>query len=69
MKYYVRTTGERTLDDSYSQIEYELLLDKEHKPIESFMKQLPVDFLGFTEIGGVGEMIYTAVRFPASAKR
>ena len=29
------------------------------------MKQLPVDFLGFTEIGGVGEMIYTAVRFPA----
>lgn len=40
MKYYVRTTGERTLDDSYSQIEYELLIDKEHKPIESFMKQL-----------------------------
>lgn len=29
------------------------------------MKQLPVDFLGFTEIGGIGEMIYTAVRFPA----
>ncbi len=29
------------------------------------MKKLPVDFLSFTEIGGVGEMIYTAVRFPA----
>ena len=29
------------------------------------MKQLPTDFLSFTEIGGVGEMIYTAVRFPA----
>lgn len=29
------------------------------------MKQLPTDFLSFTEIGGVGEMIYTAARFPA----
>lgn len=28
------------------------------------MKELPVDFFSFTEIGGVGEMIYTAVRFP-----
>ena len=28
------------------------------------MKKLPVDNLGFTEIGGVGDMIYRAVRFP-----
>ena len=28
------------------------------------MKQLPTDFFSFTEIGGVGEMIYKAVRFP-----
>jgi hypothetical protein len=28
------------------------------------MKQLPVDQFSFTEIGGVGEMIYRAVRFP-----
>ena len=28
------------------------------------MKKLPVDFFSFTEIGGVGEMIYKAVRFP-----
>ena len=28
------------------------------------MKKLPVENLGFTEIGGVGEMIYRAVRFP-----
>lgn len=29
------------------------------------MKSLPVDNLGFVEIGGVGEMIYKAVRFPS----
>ena len=40
MKYYVRTTLERQLDSSYSQIEYELLVDYEHKPVESFFKQL-----------------------------
>ena len=40
MKYYVRTTEERKLDNSYSQIEYELLIDKDHKPIDSFIKQL-----------------------------
>ena len=40
MKYYVRTTGERKLGDSYSQIEYELLIDKDHKPVDSFIKQL-----------------------------
>ena len=28
------------------------------------MKRLPVDNLGFTEISGVGEMVYRAVRFP-----
>ena len=40
MKYYVRTTGDRELDSSYSQIEYTLLIDKEHKPVESFIDQL-----------------------------
>ncbi len=29
------------------------------------MKSLPVDNLGLVEIGGVGEMIYQAIRFPA----
>ena len=42
MKYYVRTTLERELDSTYSQIEYELLVDKEHKPVESFIKQLEI---------------------------
>lgn len=28
------------------------------------MKRLPVENLGFVEIGGVGEMVYRAVRFP-----
>ena len=42
LKFYVRTTGERQLDSSYSQIEYELLIDKEHKPVESFIKQLEI---------------------------
>lgn len=42
MKYYVRTTLERKLDETYSQIEYELLIDKEHKPVESFIKQLEI---------------------------
>lgn len=40
MKYYIRTTLERKLDETYSQIEYDLLIDKEHKPVESFIKQL-----------------------------
>ncbi len=40
IKYFVRTTGERALDESFSQIEYELLIDKEHKPIDSFINQL-----------------------------
>ena len=42
MKYYVRTTLERTLDSSYNQIEYTLLIDKEHKPVESFFNQLEI---------------------------
>lgn len=38
MKYYVRTTGERTLDESFSQIEYTLLVDVEHKNGVTFAK-------------------------------
>lgn len=40
IKYYVRTTGERQLDSSYSQIEYELLIDTEHNARKSFVEQL-----------------------------
>lgn len=40
IKFFVRTTGERTLDSSYSQLEYELLIDTNHQPIESFIQQL-----------------------------
>lgn len=40
IRYFVRTTGERSLDESYNQIDYKLLIDKEHKPVESFIKQL-----------------------------
>ena len=40
IKFFVRTTEERALDESFSQIKYELLVDKEHKPIDSFIKQL-----------------------------
>lgn len=40
--YFIRTTGERQLDSSYSQIEYKLLVDTEHKPVESFIKQLDI---------------------------
>lgn len=42
MKYYVRTTLERKLDETYSQIEYDLLIDREHKPVESFIEQLKI---------------------------
>ena len=44
MLYFVRTTGERALDKSFSQIDYELLIDKEHQPIKSFINQL--EYLG-----------------------
>ena len=40
IKYFVRTTGERKLDESFNQIDYELLIDTEHKPITSFIAQL-----------------------------
>lgn len=40
IKYFIRTTGDRKLDESFNQIEYELLIDKEHKPITSFIAQL-----------------------------
>lgn len=40
MNYYVRTTGQRKLDSSYSQIPYKLLIDKEHKPVDHFIECL-----------------------------
>lgn len=40
IKFYVRTTGERILHNSYNQINYTLLIDKDHKPVDSFIKQL-----------------------------
>lgn len=40
IKYYVRTTGERILDESYSQIKYEVLLDIEHNPVGHFIASL-----------------------------
>lgn len=40
MKYYVRTTGERSFDYHSELPEYECLVDTEHKPNESFIEQL-----------------------------
>ena len=40
MKYYVRTTFDRTIDRSYDQIDYEIIADKEYRPIDSFIKAL-----------------------------
>lgn len=40
MKYYIRTTLERKLDSSYNQIEYELLVDREHKNVKAFINQI-----------------------------
>lgn len=40
MKYYIRTTGERILDESYNQIPYEKLIDKDHRYIDFFIEQL-----------------------------
>ena len=42
IKFYVRTTGDRILHESYNQIKYELLIDKERKPVDSFIKQLEI---------------------------
>ena len=43
MKIFIRTTGERKLDSSIEKelgTDYVLLIDKEHKPLESFIYQL-----------------------------
>ena len=40
IKYYVRTTLERELNDSYNQVPYKLLIDKEHNARKSFVEQL-----------------------------
>ena len=40
IKYYIRTTGERKLDDSYNQIPYVKLIDKEHRYIDFFVDEL-----------------------------
>lgn len=43
IKYFIRTTKERVLDESISRElgeNYTLLIDTEHKPIDSFIKQL-----------------------------
>lgn len=40
MKYFIRTTNDRELDKSYNQIPYELIVDKDYKPIDSFIKAL-----------------------------
>ena len=40
MTYYIRTTGERQLDLSFNQIPYTLIIDREHKPIDSFINAL-----------------------------
>ena len=40
MKYYIRTTGERVLDESYNQIPYIKLIDKEHRYIDFFVDEL-----------------------------
>lgn len=42
IKYFVRTTNERILDKTYNQINYEKLVDLEHKPVDSFIKQLKI---------------------------
>lgn len=40
MKYYIRTTGERILDESYEQIDYVKLVDKDHRYIDFFVDKL-----------------------------
>ena len=42
IKYFVRTTGQRVLDDSYSQIEYELLIDNNGNSGKAFLAQLSI---------------------------
>ena len=40
MNYYIRTTEQRKLNSSYNQIPYKLIVDREHKPIDSFINAL-----------------------------
>lgn len=40
MKYYIRTTGKRELDETYNQISYTKLIDKEHRYIDFFVDKL-----------------------------
>lgn len=40
VKYYIRSTGERYLDESYNQIPYIELIDKDHRYIDFFVEQL-----------------------------
>lgn len=42
IKFFVRTTKQRQLDNSYSQVEYECLVDTNHKPVNSFIEQLKI---------------------------
>ena len=40
IKYYIRSTGERYLDESYNQIPYVELIDKDHRYIDFFVDKL-----------------------------
>ena len=40
IKYYVRTTNDRVLDESYNQVDYKLLVDTEYNARKSFVEQL-----------------------------
>lgn len=42
IKYFVRTTTERKIHDSYNQIPYELLIDYEHNSGKAFLEQLEI---------------------------
>lgn len=42
LKYFVRTTNQRNLDETYSQIDYELLINHGHDPIGHFIANLEV---------------------------
>jgi len=41
IKYFIRTTGERDISN-YNVIDYTLLIDKERKPVKSFIDQLKI---------------------------
>ena len=42
IKFFVRTTGKRILDKSYSQINYELLIDTNNNSQKAFIQQLDI---------------------------